>query len=258
MSLENISNVETAVPTNQIGIDLDEVHPVERKRILVVDDEQENITLLKRIFINEGYNVSGATTGKDAINKLININPSLVVLDLLMPDMNGEETFDSIRKITNVPVIILSAVSQKEEIVRLLQKGVDDYVTKPFDDAILTARVNAVLRRVERSTAINALTFSQIELTINIETYEVIYHGKRIQLTGKMFEVLSLLARNAPRVVNYQELTHKIWGENTPAVRNRLKYLVYLLRHEFMKVYSEFEIIENIDRLGYKLITEHQ
>lgn len=253
MSLDTKLNLENFSTAAASGIDLDEIHPVERKRILVVDDEPENITLLKRIFMNEGYNVSGATNGKEALTKLINITPSLVVLDLIMPGMDGEETFDAIRKIMNVPVVILSAVNQKEEIVRLLQKGVDDYVTKPFDDAELLARVNAVLRRSERSATINALSFPSLELIIDLESYEVTYHGSRIQLTGKMFEVLALLAKNAPRVVNYPDLTHKIWGENTPAVRNRLKYLVYLLRQEFLKIDSEHDIIENIDRLGYKL-----
>lgn len=253
MSLDTKLNLENFSTLSSVGIDLDEIHPVERRRILVVDDEPENVTLLKRIFMNEGYNVSGAANGKDALTKMINITPSLVVLDLIMPGMTGEETFEAIRKIMNVPVVVLSAVNQKEEIIRLLQKGVDDYVTKPFDDAELIARVNAVLRRSERSVTINALSFPSIDLIIDLESYEVTYHGNRIQLTGKMFEVLALLAKNAPRVVNYQDLTHKIWGENTPAVRNRLKYLVYLLRQEFLRIDSERDIIENIDRLGYKL-----
>ncbi len=258
MILDNKTVLDNSLLNNSLGIDLDEVQPANRKTILVIDDELGNITLLKRIFINEGFNVSGATSGKEALSKLVSITPSLVVLDLIMPGMNGEETFEAIRKVMNVPVVVLSAVDQKEEIIRLLQKGVDDYVTKPFDDAELLARVNAVLRRSERSSAINALAFPSIELSIDVETYEVTYHNTRIQLTGKMFEVLAILARNAPKVVNYQELTHKVWGENTPAVRNRLKYLVYLLRQEFSKVDEKHEVIENIDRLGYKLSTNQQ
>lgn len=86
-----------------------------------------------------------------------------------------------------------------------------------------------------------------------MDTYEVIYQNSRIHLTGKMFDVLALLVRNAPRVVNYQELTMKVWGENTPAVRNRLKYLVYLLRKEFLAIDPSVEVFENIDRLGYRL-----
>jgi len=150
---------------------------------------------------------------------------------------------------------VLSAVNQKEEIVNLLQRGVDDYITKPFNSAEVTARVHAVLRRAEKPMVLNVLSFPGVDLIIDLETYEVTYKGSTIQLTGKMFEVLALLAKSAPKVVNYQELTEKVWGENSASVRNRLKYLVYLLRQEFLKIDDKVELIENIDRLGYKLIT---
>jgi len=235
------------------GIDLDEQQPVNRKRILVIDDEQANVNLLKRIFMNNGYNVSGATSGREALKKLMDIHPSLVVLDLIMPDMNGEETLNAIRQAMNIPVIILSAVDQKEKIVHMLQSGVDDYLTKPFDEIELLARVNAVLKRAERYSPDQIYSFPAISLTIDLDTYEITYHNTRIQLTGKTFEVLTLLAKNAPKVVNYQDLTLKVWGENTPAVRNRLKYLIYLLRKEFFAIEPSVEILENIDRLGYRL-----
>lgn len=237
----------------EIGIDLDEQQPVNRKRILVIDDEIASVNLLKRIFMSNGYNVSGATSGREALRKLTDIHPSLVILDLLMPEMNGEETFNAIRQVMNVPVIILSAVDGKDKVVHLLQCGVDDYITKPFDEIELLARVNAVMRRAERYSPDHIYSFPSISLAIDLDTYEVTYHNTRIQLTGKMFEVLALLARNAPKVVNYQELTLKVWGENTPAVRNRLKYLIYLLRKEFLAIDPTVEIFENIDRLGYRL-----
>ncbi|EKD87744.1 MAG: hypothetical protein ACD_35C00239G0001 [uncultured bacterium] len=243
-----------AVPLGS-GVDLDELEPVNRRRILVVDDEPDTITLLKHIFINDGFNVAGALSGREAIKKINDINPSIVILDLLMPEMDGRQTLDAIRKINDIPVIVLSAVNQKEEIVNLLQHGVDDYITKPFNSAEVTARVHAVLRRAEKPMVMNVLSFPGVDLIIDLETYEVTYKSSTIQLTGKMFEVLALLAKSAPKVVNYQELTEKVWGENSASVRNRLKYLVYLLRQEFLKIDDKVELIENIDRLGYKLIT---
>ena len=215
-----------------VGIDLDEQQPVNRKRVLVVDDEPGSVNLLKRIYMSNGYNVSGASSGQEALKKLTDIHPSLVILDLLMPEMDGEETLMAIRQV---------------------QSGVDDYITKPFDEVELLARTNAVLRRAERYTPDHTFSFPSISLTIDLDTYEVMYCNTRIQLTGKMFDVLALLARNAPKVVNYQELTLKVWGENTPAVRNRLKYLVYLLRKEFLAIEPSLEVFENIDRLGYRL-----
>ena len=157
-----------------------------------------------------------------------------------------------------MPVIILSAVDQKEEIVKALRSGTDDFVTKPFNNDEVIARVNSVLRRVEKTAAITSLTFPEVNLTIDMKTYEVNYKGKKIQLTGKMFEVLIILAKSAPKVVNYQELAESVWGENSTSVRNRLKYLVYLLRKEFLNIDPDFDIIQNIDRLGYKLVVNFE
>jgi two-component system KDP operon response regulator KdpE len=236
------------------GIDLDSLDQIERKTVMVVDDEPDTITLLKQIFINNGFNVSSAQSGKDALRKLNDVNPSIIILDLLMPEMDGMETLQEIHKVSNIPVIILSAVDRKEEIVKALRAGTDDYVTKPFNNDELIARVHSVLRRSEKSAAVTSLTFPEVDLIIDLKTYEVTFEGKKIQLTGKMFEVLTILAKNAPKVVNYQELAEIVWGENSTSVRNRLKYLVYLLRKEFFNIDPNFDIIQNIDRLGYKLV----
>ena len=236
------------------GVDLDSLNQAQRKTVMVIDDEPDTITLLKQIFIKNGFNVSGAFGGKEALRKLMDVNPSIIVLDLLMPEMDGMETLEEIHKVSNVPVIILSAVDRKEDIVRALRAGTDDFVTKPFNNDEVVARVNSVLRRAEKTTSVTSLLFPEVNLLIDLKTYEVTYRGKKIQLTGKMFEVLTMLAKNAPKVVNYQELSETVWGENTPSVRNRLKYLVYLLRKEFQQKDDDFEIIQNIDRLGYKLV----
>jgi DNA-binding response OmpR family regulator len=238
------------------GVDLDNLQQKERKTVLVIDDEPDTVTLIKHIFINSGFNVAGANGGKEALAKFADVNPSIVLLDLLMPDMNGMQTLDEIRKLSDVPVIILSAVDRKEEIVKMLHAGTDDYVTKPFNTDEIVARVNTVLRRAEKQSTVNALSFPEVNLTIDLKTYEVTYHNKKIQLTGKMFEVLAILARNAPKVVNYNDIADEVWGENSTSVRNRLKYLVYLLRKEFLDIDDKQEIIQNIDRLGYKLITK--
>lgn len=238
------------------GVDLDNLQQKERKTVLVIDDEPDTVTLIKHIFISSGFNVAGANGGKEALAKFAEVNPSIVLLDLLMPEMNGMQTLEEIRKISDVPVIILSAVDRKDEIVKMLHAGTDDYVTKPFNTDEIVARVNTVLRRAEKQTTVNTLSFPDVNLSVDLKTYEVTYHGKKIQLTGKMFEVLAILARNAPKVVNYNDIAEEVWGENSTSVRNRLKYLVYLLRKEFLDIDEKQEIIQNIDRLGYKLITK--
>jgi DNA-binding response OmpR family regulator len=249
------SKEESSILTGN-GVDLDNLQQKERKTVLVIDDEPDTVTLIKHIFISSGFNVSGANSGKEALAKFAEVNPSIVLLDLLMPEMNGMQTLEEIRKISDVPVIILSAVDRKDEIVKMLHAGTDDYVTKPFNTDEIVARVNTVLRRAEKQTTVSTLSFPDVNLTVDLKTYEVTYHGKKIQLTGKMFEVLAILARNAPKVVNYNEIAEEVWGGNSTSVRNRLKYLVYLLRKEFLDIDDKQEIIQNIDRLGYKLITK--
>ncbi len=240
------------------GIDLDAQLQLTQKRVLVIDDDPASVNLIKRIFMENGYNVSGATSGQEGLKKLVDIHPSLVILDLLMPEMDGEDTLKAIRIEMNVPVMIISAIDDKKVIIHLLQAGADDYLVKPFDESVLLARAQAVLRRAERFSPNHVFSFPEIGLSLDMDTYEVIYQNTRIHLTGKMFDVLAQLVRNAPRVVNYQDLTIKVWGENTPAVRNRLKYLVYLLRKEFLAVDPSVEVFENIDRLGYRLCSTGQ
>jgi two-component system alkaline phosphatase synthesis response regulator PhoP len=242
--------------TNKQGIDLDQAAPNDRHRILVVDDEPDTVTLLKHVLIRDGYDVSGATSGKEALIKINEVKPSLVLLDLMMPEMDGWETFHQMQLVNDLPVIVISALSQSQYIVKALELGADDYITKPFEQAEVKARVNAVLRRAAKPKLLNRIGFSDIQLLVDLETQEISYHGKRIQLTGKMFEVLALLAKKAPHVTTYDEILNEIWGENNVAARNRLKYLVYLLRNEFNRVDSTKEIIENVDRLGYRLCTD--
>jgi len=240
------------------GIDLDRLHLKDRPRILIVDDEPDTVTLLKHLFVNHGFDVAGAVSGKDALTKLPEVNPSLILLDIMMPEMDGWELYENLRALSNVPVIVVSAVSQTDSIVKALQIGADDYITKPFHTDEIVARVNNVLRRSVAKTPISRLGFPEIQLILDLETQEIFYQGKRIQLTGKMFEVLAMLAKSAPHLVNYDDLTTQIWSENSPSARNRLKYLVYLLRQELHEVDDRHEIIKNVDRLGYKLLSTNE
>jgi DNA-binding response OmpR family regulator len=238
------------------GVDLDQLQTKDRPRVLVIDDEPDTVLLLKHIFQREGFDVSGAYSGKEALVKLGEVNPSLILLDVMMPEMDGWATFEQLHKLTTVPVIVISALGQTENVVKALQMGVDDYVTKPFNSSEVIARSQAVLRRAGSQKDVKRMVFPDVELVVDLDTQEIYYKNKHIQLTGKMYEVLLMLARGAPRVVTYNDLTMQIWGETNLPVRNRLKYLVYLLRQELEKVDSEHPIIKNVDRLGYKLLTE--
>lgn len=238
------------------GVDLDVTTPGNRPRILMIDDEPDNITLLKHVFQLTGFDVSGAFSGREALSKINEVKPNLILLDIMMPNMDGWETYQQLRKICDLPVIVVSAAKQTDFVVKALQMGVDDYVTKPFDHAEIVARVKSVLRRSGKKCSNNRLGFSLIELILDLDSQEIFYKGEHIQLTGRMFEVLLLLAKNAPKVMTYEEITNEIWGETSLSAHNRLKYLVYLLRQEFMRIDEHTQVIKNVDRVGYKLITE--
>ena len=111
---------------------------------LVIDDEPDTVTLLKHILIREGFDVAGAANGKEAINKMNEVQPSLILLDMMMPEMDGWQTIDKMQEISDVPIIILSAMNQSDSIIRALQMGADDYVTKPFNQAEVVARIESI------------------------------------------------------------------------------------------------------------------
>jgi DNA-binding response OmpR family regulator len=237
-----------------VGADLDEVYASNRKRILVVEDEPDTVLLLKHILRAAGYNVLGATSGEEALKKFGEVKPNLVLLDLMMPGMDGWETYRYLRQMSDIPVIILSAVANKDEVVRALRSGVDDYLTKPFINAEVVARIEAVLRRARGGTSeVDRLLFPEIDMIIDFRTQEVHHCGQRVQLTGREFAIMSLLTRHAPAIVAYHDIAMQIWEEDTTEARNRIKYLVHLLRRKFQRLPGGPDFIENIDRLGYKL-----
>jgi DNA-binding response OmpR family regulator len=238
------------------GLDLDDIQTTERHKILIVDDDFDNITLLKHVLRSSGFDVMSADNGRDGLKKVAEKKPDLVLLDWLMPGIDGRETFANIRKVSDVPVIFISALDEKTGIVNVLLDGVDDYITKPFFNPEVVARIKSVLRRAEQDQAVDRLIFPETGLIIDFSTQEVILGESKIQLTQKEFEVLGVLSKGAPRVVNYQTITETIWGEDNPEARKRAKYLIYLLRKKFNQVSPEQNLIINIDRLGYKLQAE--
>lgn len=232
-----------------------EKHPNQQQKLLVIDDEPDTVFLLRGILEREGYEVAGASNGKEAIQKIKTFQPSLVISDMMMPHMDGWQTIQKLHEIADVPIIIISVLNQTESIVRALEMGADDYMTKPFDQTEVVARVESVLRRSNHASKVSRIGIDSLSLILDLDTHEAFFQNKVFQLTGKMFDVLYLLMQNAPKLVTYEQLTTAIWGEDSPAIRNRLKYLVYLLRQEFAKSGSDADFICNIGRLGYKIAT---
>lgn len=183
----------------------------EKQRILVVDDDP-NIARLVRLYLEkEGYQVAVETRGDTALAAFRKAPPSLMLLDIMLPGMDGWQVCRTVRQFSNVPIIMLSAKDETFDKVLGLELGADDYITKPFEGKELVARVKAVLRR----SALNEdedHTLSFPGLTISMEKYEVCFQGKLIDMPPKELEVLHFLAAHKNRVFTREQLLEQVWG----------------------------------------------
>lgn len=255
MSLTSSYSDRSTLPT---GLDLDRLDPsTPRRRVMIVDDEPETVGLLKYILSNAGIDVAGADSGQAAIDKVSRIWPDLILLDLMMPEMDGMETFANIRKLTPAPVVIVSAKNQKEDIVKGLQMGADDYITKPFHPAELVARVNTVVNRSRTATPPSgSLEFPNLEMTLDPDTREVTIRSDIFALARREFDVLYCLGRHTPRWVDHATIAEEVWGQNDPKAVNRIKYVIYLLRRKLELDPSRPQLILAREGLGYKLASD--
>ena len=252
-----MSEIDTATQANAPGLDLDMVQQLGDQRVvLVVEDDPDTLNLLKLTLRRAGMNVVGAGDGKQAIRKWMDVNPNIVLLDLMMPEMDGWETLSQLRAVTDAPIIILSALSQKENVVRGLREGADDYVAKPFQSDEVIARVEAALRRSSAQTPVSKLLFPDHDLSIDLDTRQVLFKGQSIELTPREFAVLKSLAQRHPNPVAYKTIAEEVWGEDNEKIRERIKWIVYLLRQKMEKDPSNPQLIVNKVRFGYQLAAE--
>lgn len=243
------------IRTQNVGVDLDETLS-RNKKVLIVDDDPDTVELIKRILRLSDFDVASARNGIDAISIVEKIQPEVILLDLMMPDIDGRSTLRNLREITQSPVIVVSALNSKDNIVDLLNMGSDDYITKPFHRDELIARIHAVLRRSKLLTVIDGVSIPGTGLTINFSKREVDFQGQFVQLSPKEYELIEILAKNMPHVVKYKEMALEIWGENNNYVKNRIKYLVHTIRKKLAEINSDIEVIITADRLGYRIKTD--
>jgi two-component system KDP operon response regulator KdpE len=221
-------------------------------KVLVVDDEPQ-IRKFLRISLNaHGYEVIEAVRGEDAQAKCATETPALVILDLGLPDMSGQEVITAIRAWSKVPIIVLSVRSGEAEKVEALDRGADDYVTKPFGIAELIARIRATLR----ARATEAAQPSEIKagaLTVDLARRRVHVDGREIKLTKKEFEMLRVLAANAGRVVTHQYLLREVWGAAHTEDTHYLRTYIGHLRGKLGDDPAHPRFIENEPGVGYRL-----
>jgi DNA-binding response OmpR family regulator len=187
---------------------------VEGKRILVIDDEAVLLKLVEETFTRLGAQVYKASDGHEGLRQFYTCKPDLVILDLMLPQLTGWEVCQQIRQISNVPLILLTAINRDADIVRGLQCGADDYVTKPFSPAVLIARAQAALRRAVPDTEENPTGYyGDGYLTIDLEKRRILVNGKPVRLSATEYKLLAYLFKNAGRVVTFQQILAHVWGE---------------------------------------------
>jgi DNA-binding response OmpR family regulator len=221
--------------------------------ILLVDDDPNIIGLAKMYLEQDGFRVTSAADGNTALNKILNDRPTLVVLDLMLPGLDGWEVCRRARAESDVPIIMLTARSDDVDRIVGLELGADDYLTKPFNPRELVARVKAILRRMERRTHnTNSQPITMDNLAIYPERREVEVDGQPVDLRMKEFDLLLALAENPGVVFSREKLLDVVWGFDFAGETRTVDVHVAHLRH---KLEGMQPVIETVWGVGYKLDT---
>lgn len=224
------------------------------KKILVIDDDRELLKLLELGLEGEGFEVLTAGDGAEGLRMAFRAHPDLVILDIMMPGMDGWETCQRLRELSDVPIIMLTAKARDVDVVKGLTIGADDYIVKPFGVAELVARVRSCLRRAESadSGAKSAILVSG-DLMIDLARHRVTVRGELVDLTPTEFRLLSHLARNSTRVVPHRTLLREVWGPEYGDELDYLRLYVSYLRRKIEKDPANPEIIKTAWGVGYYL-----
>lgn len=224
-----------------------------RSTILIVDDDEKIVSMLRRGLAFEGYEVQTASNGAEGLNKLMDKEPDVVVLDVMMPQIDGFEVCRRLRAAgSKVPILMLTAKDEVQSRVTGLDTGADDYLVKPFALEELLARVRALLRRKSdlADATDNRLTYE--DLILDNDSREVLRDGKRLELTAKEFELLNLFMQNPKRVLSRDLIMDKIWGYDYSGESNVLEVYIAMLRQK-TEEHGGKRLIQTIRGAGYIL-----
>lgn len=225
-----------------------------KKSILVVDDEKKIVEVVKSYLENSSFLVCAAYNGNEALDIFDKENPSIIVLDLMLPDISGEEVCKEIRKKSRVPIIMLTAKVEEEDILKGLDIGADDYVTKPFSPRQLVARVNALLRRTseEDIPLSNILSFNNNELVIDNLRHEVKKDGQVVNLTPSEYKLLMTMVSHPTKSFAREELVQLALGEDYDGYDRTIDTHIKNLRQKIEPNSKNPKYIITVHGIGYK------
>ncbi len=238
------------------GSDLD-LAPLEaRARILIVDDDPDYLELMKIVLRKADFDVSGVLDHRAAVEKTLELHPDAILLDLMMPDVDGFAVYEMLRKVTEAPVIFISAAHRRENLFKTLEMGAEDYISKPFDNTELVARLKKVLREARPADPARLYFFPEIGLRIDLDARQVSLHDRPVRLLPREFRLLSLLAERAPRNVPYETITRTLWDEDSERTRTHMKTITFSLRRKLETDPERPALLVNNRSLGYQLVTQ--
>ncbi|WP_106766578.1 response regulator transcription factor [Paenibacillus faecalis] len=223
-----------------------------RSRILIVDDDEKIISMLRRGLAFEGYDVYTASNGAEGLRMILNEEPDVVILDVMMPQVDGFEALRRLREGgSKIPVLMLTAKDEVENRVKGLDTGADDYLVKPFALEELLARVRALLRR-KTDEELETRKIVYEDLVMDTDAREVTRDGKKLELTAKEFELLHLFMMNPKRVLSRDLIMDKIWGYDYSGESNVLEVYIAMLRQK-TEEHGGKRLIQTIRGAGYIL-----
>jgi len=227
-------------------------------RVLIVEDDLNIVDLIRSNLLVRGFDVQVSSSGSDALELIEKSEPSVVLLDLMLPTVNGFDLCREIRQQSDVGLIVVSARADESDKVRALNLGADDYLTKPFDVEELLARMAATLRRsrvTDLESSVAEITFGQIR--IDMEAKAVFKNHDRVQLTPTEFSLLRVLALNMGRLMSYRELLREVWGVGYETSREYVRVYVGRLRSKLEEAEGPARIGTE-PRAGYRLVAPEQ
>lgn len=222
------------------------------RTILVVDDEEKIVEVVRTYLGKADYKVYSATNGKEALELFEKLSPALVVLDLMLPDISGEEVCKAIRRKSRTPVIMLTARSAEESVLNGLEIGADDYVIKPFSPRQLVARVDAVLRRAAREPLAAELMFDEGLLVVDSVRHEVRKGGKAVPLTPNEFKIIMTMARHPTRAFTREELISFAFGDEFEGYDRAIDSHIKNIRQKLEDDPKSPRYVLTVHSVGYK------
>ena len=224
------------------------------KKILLIDDDQALLHLLGEFLKGDTFDVISALSGSAGLRLAYEQRPDLILLDVMLPGMDGWEVCARLREMSNVPIIMLTAKTTENDKLRGFRLGVDDYVTKPFSFAELVARIQAVLSRAKISGS-NSGYLIHGGVTLDTEKYQAFFKGSELELTPTEYRLLEALVRRAGKVASEQELVHEVWGQYRSEDTALVRRYILMLRKKLEADPSNPKYILTVRGFGYRLGT---